>query len=235
MDGWMSLCPHVYGRFSSNSVKNERLSRHNMLWKLREIRGLFQRQCSVSGHWDFCHCCCWSFNQERTDGVIHRAYTVITWRCYFWYAAHELSVNQWSSLPLDMEIQESELLNRTRSSCLSVNPYAPHGIFLHLLCSDWLICIDHRHSAQLLLTTVSNIISLVISIAWPVLSHRKRGEAMALFSVLDLFLRCSENWITAAALRADVWEKRTSKRVDRVQWILIQYELLTCRARLDCA
>lgn len=230
MDGRTSLFPRVYGRFSSNSVKNERLSRHNMLSKPREIRGLFQRQCSVSGHWDFCHCCCWSFNQERTDGVIHRAYKEITWRCYFWYAAHELS-----SLPLDMEIQESELLNRARSSCLSVNPRAPHWIFLHLLCSHWLICIDHRHSPQLLLTTVSNIISPVITIAWPVLSRRKRGEATALFSVLDLFLRCSENWITAAALRADVWEKRTSKRVDRVQWILIQYELLTCWARLDCA
>lgn len=54
----MSLCiisgmPTCYCMFPSNSVKDEHLSRHNMLLKLDllgEIRGLLLLQCSVSVH-----------------------------------------------------------------------------------------------------------------------------------------------------------------------------------------
>ena len=105
--------------------------------------------------------------RRREDGVVHGAHGVITW---------SVRVCPWIWKFTISPCEQREVTSST---------FPPRRPVLNTLC-----CSAHTGSSVLimavLLGSVSNIISLVISIAWPVLSRWETGKTEPLFSRLDL-------------------------------------------------
>jgi len=151
--------PPCYCKFPSNSLEDEHLSRHNMLLKLDllgEIRDYYYFSVLFL-YTVFSLSCIRSCNRARNDGVIHRAFRVITWRCCHWCGIWVEGVEYVEDyLSLDMKIHRSryELL-----TCKLCSEY----------CIGQLIVIHLFQSLPFCLAPLSDVFLTLLAL-WLVLS-----------------------------------------------------------------